>query len=57
MKTRYPLGTIASTGQRCPESGDWQSQDHPSTMAPIAEGNVMPPHNGRGVNWKLVRYA
>jgi hypothetical protein len=54
---RNPIGTIASTGQRCPESGVWQSQDSPSTTAPIAEHNVMPPHNQRSVNWKLIRYA
>jgi hypothetical protein len=57
VRTKAPIGAIAHTGQRCPESGDWRSQDTPSTLAPIAEHNVMPPHNGRSVAWKLVRYA
>lgn len=55
--TRVPLGTIARTGSRCPESGVWESQDRPSTTAPIAEGNIMPPHNNVAVSWKLIRYA
>lgn len=54
---KKPLGTIANTGSICPESGVWQSQDHPSTTAPIAVGNKMPPHNGRSVTWRLIRYA
>ena len=54
---RKPLGTTARTGERCPESGVWQSQDNPPTTAPIAVGNVMPPHNGKAVTWKLIRYA
>jgi len=46
--TRKPLGTQAHTGEVCPESGVWKSLDSPSTTAPIAKGNRMPPHNGRG---------
>jgi hypothetical protein len=52
-----PIGTRVQTGEICPESGVWQSEDFPSTTAPIARGNVMPPHNGRAVYWRLVRYA
>ncbi|BEU99068.1 hypothetical protein [Novosphingobium olei] len=55
--TRKPLGTTARTGETCPESGDWKSLDTPSTTAPIAKGNRMPPHNGKAVTWKLFRYA
>jgi len=53
---RAPIGTTAKTGEKCPESGKWVSQDSPSTSAPIAKGNVMPPHNGKAVTWKLVEY-
>lgn len=56
-RARKPLGTTARTGERCPESGVWKSLDTPSTTAPIAEGNVMPPHNGSAVTWKLTAYA
>jgi len=52
-----PIGTTAGTGEKCPESGVWRSLDTPSTTAPIAKGNVMPPHNGRAVTWKLVQHA
>jgi len=31
--------------------------DYPSTTAPIAKGNVMPPHNRAAVIWKLVAHA
>lgn len=54
---RKPVGTTARTGERCPESGIWKSLDTPSTTAPIAEGNVMPPHNGKAVTWQLTAHA
>lgn len=47
----------ASTGQICPKSGVWKSMDAPSTTAPIAKGNTMPPHNGKGVTWLLIQDA
>jgi hypothetical protein len=34
---KAPIGTTASTGQTCPESGVWKSLDTPSTTAPIAK--------------------
>ena len=55
--SRTPLGTKVRTGERCPESGVWESQDSKPTTAPIAKGNVMPPHGGSAVYWKLVQYA
>lgn len=54
---KKPIGTTAKTGETCPESGVWESQDHPSTTAPIAVSNIMPPHNGKAVVWKLIRHA
>lgn len=54
---KSPLGTRARTGETCPESGVWKSLDAPSTTAPIAEGNRMPPHNGQSVTWQLIAYA
>ena len=54
---RAPIGTTASTGQKCPESGVWQVVGTPSTTAPIAKGNTMPPYRGRAVTWKLIQYA
>lgn len=57
MSAKAPIGTTASTGQKCPESGVWKSMDSPSTTAPIAKGNTMPPHNGKGVTWRLQQHA
>lgn len=54
---RAPLGTTAKTGEICPESGVWKVEGTPSTTAPIARGNRMPPYDGRAVTWRLTRYA
>jgi len=32
-------------------------EGHPSTTAPIAKGNRMPPYGGRSVTWILIQYA
>lgn len=52
-----PIGTTASTGQTCPESGIWEVVSTPSTTAPIAKNNTMPPYAGRSVTWRLKQYA
>lgn len=54
---RKPIGTIVRTGQKCPESGIWKVVGTPTTTAPIAKGNVMPPYNSKAVTWQLVQYA
>lgn len=56
-KSRAPIGTTARTGEKCPESGVWKAVSKPSTTAPIAKGNVMPPYNRRAVTWELIRHA
>lgn len=56
-RSRVPLGTTAKTGQTCPESGVWEVVGTPTTSAPIAAGNRMPPYNGMSVTWRLSRYA
>ena len=47
----------ASTGQRCPASGVWKVVGFPTTTAPIAEGDRMPPYCGKAVTWQLIQYA
>lgn len=54
---KKPIGTKANTGQKCPESGVWKVDGNPSTTAPIAEGNTMPPYNNKAVTWTLISYA
>lgn len=51
------LGSIAKTGDICPESGVWTVVGTPSTTAPIAKGNRMPPYSGKAVTWRLTAYA
>ncbi len=55
--TKSPIGTTAKTGATCPESGVWKVVGMPSTTAPIAKGNRMPPYDGKAVTWQLIRYA
>jgi hypothetical protein len=54
---RNPIGTTARTGENCPESGIWEVVGKPSTTAPIAKGDRMPPYNREAVTWKLIQYA
>ncbi|MFD2826475.1 hypothetical protein ACFSYG_08320 [Leeuwenhoekiella polynyae] len=54
---KKPIGTIAKTGEKCPESGVWKVTSLPTTTAPISKGNTMPPYNNKGVNWKLIQHA
>ncbi|MEO0485930.1 MAG: hypothetical protein AAF092_08465 [Pseudomonadota bacterium] len=56
-KTRLPIGTTARTGTKSPESGVWKVVGTPTTTAPIARGNTMPPYAGKAVTWKLIQYA
>lgn len=55
--TRTPIGTRVRTGERCPESGIWKVEGYPTTTAPIAKNNVMPPYSGKAVIWILTQYA
>jgi len=54
---RKPIGTTATTGHPCPESGVWKVVGYPTTTAPIAKGNILPPYQGRAVTWQLTAYA
>jgi len=51
------IGRTARTGEVCPESGVWKVEGLPSTTAPIAQGNRMPPYDGKAVTWKLIQLA
>lgn len=55
--SKKPIGTTAKTGETCPESGVWKVIGTPSTTAPIAIGNRMPPYGNQAVTWRLERYA
>lgn len=57
VRTRRPIGTRVRTGEICPESGIWKVEGYPTTTAPIAIGNRMPPYGGKAVVWVLISYA
>lgn len=54
---KAPIGTRVATGSLCPESGVWKVEGMPSTTAPIAKHNRMPPYGGKAVIWVLIQYA
>lgn len=43
--------------KKCPVSGVWKVDGFPTTTAPIAKGNTMPPYCGKAVTWRLIQYA
>lgn len=51
------VGRTAKTGETCPESGVWKVVGTPTTTAPIAKGNRMPPYGGNAVTWTLIQLA
>ena len=55
-RDRLPLAR-SPDGEKCPESGIWAVVGIPSTTAPIAAGNRMPPYGGQAVTWRLSQYA
>ncbi len=55
--SKSPIGTRVRTGGICPESGVWEVVGQPTTTAPIAKGNRMPPYRDDPVTWELVQYA
>jgi hypothetical protein len=54
---KNPIGTVVKTGDVCPESGVWAIVGLPSTTAPIAKTNKMPPYQNKAAFWKLLAYA
>jgi hypothetical protein len=57
VQAKVPLGTKRRTGEICPESGVWKVESNPSTTAPIAKHNRMPPYDSKAVTWVLIQYA
>jgi hypothetical protein len=55
---RKPTGTIARTGEVCPESGMWKTRKNPPTSTmPFTKGVKMPHYEGRAIIWRLVSYS
>lgn len=54
MKTQ--LGTLAKTGERCPETGIWEVQDCQSLTFIINKGSIIPPYKGNEVYWQFKDY-
>ena len=54
---KKPLGTIARTGESCPEDGIWKTQEKPTTSIQFIKNIKMPGIQGRPMIWKLVQYT
>lgn len=54
---RKSIGTIARTGEVCPERGIWKTPNQPTTKLEFAEGLKMPAIQGKPVVWRLVSYT
>ncbi len=50
------LGDMVGSGERCPVTGIWRSEDG-SKDATFMQGGRMPCHNAAPTKWKLVLYA
>jgi len=57
VHSRVARGTRVRTSETCPESGVWKVVGTPTTTAPIAKGNRMPPYDGKAVTWVLKQHA
>jgi hypothetical protein len=58
LSSLYPIGSVVSTGRRCPESGSWVLVDsEPRIAATIAAGRIMPHYLGEDVSWRLHHYG
>jgi hypothetical protein len=51
-----PLGTIVSSGERCPQSGVWETITDPFRTVSIRKGNKMPFIDNEMARWKIVDY-
>jgi hypothetical protein len=56
LNFKKPLGTIARTGELCPEEGIWKTQEKPTTSIQFIKNIKMPGIQGRPMIWKLVSY-
>ena len=57
LEDTYPLNKWPSMAGQVPVSGVWKVDGFPTTTAPIAKGNTMPPYCGKAVTWRLIQYA
>lgn len=55
MKTTAFNSVIASSGEPCPCSGEWEIVGVVCTTAVFSEGKPMPEYYGKKVVWMLVR--
>lgn len=51
-----PVGTTASTGALCPQTGVWKSEIY-QVVVGIDKGTVMPRYQNTNVDWVLTNYS
>ncbi|HGW6106477.1 TPA: hypothetical protein ACNIQM_004691 [Citrobacter werkmanii] len=51
-----PVGTTASSGALCPQTGVWKSESY-QVVVGVNKGTVMPQYQSRDVDWELTEYT
>lgn len=51
-----PVGTTASSGQACPQTGVWKNDSY-QVVVSVNKGTVMPQYQSRNVDWSLTEYS
>ncbi|MRT11074.1 hypothetical protein GJV07_02065 [Enterobacteriaceae bacterium RIT711] len=51
-----PVGTTASSGALCPQTGVWKCQSY-QVVVGVNKGTVMPQYQSRDVDWELTEYS
>ncbi|HEX3009010.1 MAG TPA: hypothetical protein VHO90_15510 [Bacteroidales bacterium] len=54
---KIQVGTLAKSGERCPETGLWEVQDCQAITFVMNKGNILPPYKGNEVYWKFIDYV
>ncbi len=52
----FYLGDTVGSGERCPVTGIWRSEDG-TAEATVMQGGRMPYHDGDPMKWTLVLYT
>ena len=57
MKSKEPHEQVltASTGQKCPTSGEWEVIGTVTTTVLLSKNQLMPDYLGQKVVWRLIR--
>ena len=50
------IGKNILTGDTCPVSGIWRTEEHGKTAVALKQGEVMPTYRNRDVSWTMIQH-